>query len=76
MNFISVNSSNIKEVGYSSKQHTLGVVFNAAPKVVYCYPEVPASMVIDMIFADSVGSWFNANIRRYPDIYPYTRVPR
>lgn len=56
-----VDSSNIKSIGYNLAKKTLQVTF--ASKKVYNYSNVPAEIVSNLLFADSIGSYFNANVR-------------
>lgn len=57
----SIKSSNLKSVGFSTSTQVLEVEFlNGA---VYHYKEVPAIKVLELILADSVGSYFAKNIK-------------
>jgi hypothetical protein len=54
-------SSNIKSVGYNIEKQVLEVEFNGG--AVYYYLEVVPIDVVKLVFAESVGSYFAANIK-------------
>ncbi len=66
-----VDSSMLAAVGYDEKSKTLEVEFNHGG--VYRYKKVSKKVFEDLFNADSVGSYFNQNIR---DDYDYTKVGR
>jgi hypothetical protein len=77
MNWESVDSSQISEVGYDAASSTLGIRFKAgsrSPASEYHYANVPPLVHRAMITAESVGSYFAAEIKKRPDIYPYTKI--
>ncbi|MEZ5026733.1 MAG: KTSC domain-containing protein [Chitinophagales bacterium] len=57
----SVQSSMIRSLGYDSNTSTLEVEFNSG--AVWQYYDVPESVYYDMRNSDSIGKYFNANIR-------------
>ena len=62
----SVSSSNIASIGYDADSETLEVEFLKGGKV-YHYFNVPKFVHEQLMQADSVGTFFNAEIR---DTYP------
>ena len=56
-----VVSSNIASVGYNEDEKLLFIQFNNGS--VYSYVDVPADLVEKLHAAESVGSFFNANIK-------------
>ena len=64
-----VSSSNIAAVGYDPDSETLEVEFKTSG--IYQYFNVPAFMFERLVAADSVGKFFNAEIR---DAYPCARL--
>jgi len=69
MKRISVTSSNLKSVGYDSQSCILEVEFVRG--AIYQYRLVPALVVCQLIFAESVGSYFNKNIQK---TYEYMEI--
>lgn len=57
-----VTSSNIASVGYDATTQTLEVEFTSGK--VYQYANVPAKTHSELMSADSVGSFFAANIKK------------
>ena len=64
-----VDSSNLARVKYWKNTQTLRVTFHNGAE--YDYAAVPADVVQDLITADSVGGYFNRNIK---NTYRYARV--
>lgn len=64
-----VNSSNIVSIGHDTKKKILQVEFKNGN--VYEYRNVPEDVYLDLMGAESVGSYFNANIRMD---YPYSKL--
>ena len=56
-----VTSSNIKAVGYDISNQILELEFNNGG--VYFYKNVGLQIVVEFIFADSLGKYFSKNIR-------------
>jgi hypothetical protein len=54
-------SSNIRSIGYNIEKQVLEVEFNGG--AVYYYLEVVPIEVVKLVFAESVGSHFAANIK-------------
>ena len=65
----SVASSNLAEVGYDSDLETLEVQFKSGG--IYQYFIVPAFMYERLMSADSLGRFFNAEIKGH---YPEAKV--
>ena len=61
MKRLPVESSNIKAIGYHKKSKILEVEFNHGG--IYCYSDVPGNAVEALFDADSVGKFFNTNIK-------------
>lgn len=57
----SVVSSQLKEVEYDTETSILTVTFMQDKK--YEYKDVPADVFRELIEADSIGSYFNKNIK-------------
>lgn len=55
------NSSVIDAVFYGIQAHVLYVVFNSGKE--YRYTEVPMAVFMNAINADSVGAWFNSEVK-------------
>ena len=64
-----VSSSCIAEVGYDSSDQTLGVRFHGGGE--YRYAGVPSETHQALLAADSIGRYFNAEVR---DAYPHQRA--
>jgi len=62
MHRIKVESSSISEIGYDEKQQVLEVKFTRG--AVYKYLDVPEHEVFNLIFAESIGSYFSKNIAK------------
>lgn len=65
---IKVESSNIAEISYKTKDSVLFVKFKNG--TVYSYTGVPAAEFINLLQAESVGKYFNAEIK---SVYPYQK---
>ena len=63
-----VVSSNIDAVGYDEETEILEIEFRVS---LYQYEGVPEYMYNDLMNADSVGRFFNENIK---DVYPCSRI--
>jgi hypothetical protein len=66
MNYIRVRSSKIKAVGYEQDSQTLGVCFQGGGE--YHYSGVPQRVYDDLLFASSVGQYFDRYVKNagYP----------
>lgn len=69
MNRDPVQSSNISSVGYDDVSRTLEVEFNNGG--IYQYFDVPVAEYTELRHAESVGTYFSANIRTS---YRYARL--
>jgi hypothetical protein len=65
----SVDSTNLKKVGYDRKTKELEITFQNGR--VYVYDDVPEEVFKELLDADSKGRYFNSEIR---DDYQYYRV--
>jgi hypothetical protein len=65
-----VQSSAIEQVSYNGAEHALYATFRDTGRT-YVYEEVPEEIYDGLIFADSLGRYFNAHIR---DHFPYREV--
>lgn len=61
MDFISVISSDLSQVGYNEGAHELTIIFNSGG--VYTYSNVPKSIYDSLLSAESKGKFFHANIK-------------
>ena len=57
MKRIEIKSSSIKSIGYNIIFKVLEIEFTRG--AIYHYYEVPANIVIELIFADSIGKYFH-----------------
>jgi hypothetical protein len=64
-----VKSSNIKSVGYDPEQKILEIEFKSGS--VYQYEEVPEDVFQEMLVAESVGKYFNTQVK---GIYSEKRI--
>ncbi|GAB2517081.1 KTSC domain-containing protein [Paramicrobacterium agarici] len=69
MNRDPVQSSNISSVGYDDASQTLEIEFNKGG--IYQYFDVPIAEYNELMRAESVGTYFSANIRTS---YRYARL--
>ena len=82
MEWKSVESSQISEVGYEPESSVLGIRFKPTRKQVeagetgseYHYSFVDSDTHAALLTAESVGSYFIKNIKSDPVKYPYTKV--
>ena len=82
MEWVEVDSSQIKAVGHDAETNTLGVRFHPGkrdreaglPYSEYHYRGVNADMFQAMRTAESVGTWHGENIKRFPEQYPFTKI--
>jgi hypothetical protein len=57
-----IQSSALEQVSYDEAEHTLCATFRDSRRT-YIYDEVPQEVYDGLIFADSLGTYFNAHIR-------------
>lgn len=69
--FIPVVSSKMTSLKYDRAQSKLVVQFGES--TFYEYDNVPGDVVLDFLFADSIGSAFSAMIEKQG--YAYRRIP-
>jgi hypothetical protein len=65
-----VQSAAIRSVTYDEAAHRLRATFRGSGRT-YEYEEVPQDVYDALIFADSIGAFFNAHIR---DRFPFHEV--
>ena len=65
-----VQSSALEQVSYDERAHTLCATFRDSGRT-YIYAEVPQDLYDGLIFADSLGAYFNAHIR---DHFPFREI--
>ncbi len=65
-----VQSSALERVTYDDQAHTLCATFRETHRT-YVYLDVPQEIYDGLIFADSLGRYFNSHIR---DRFPYREV--
>jgi hypothetical protein len=65
-----VQSSALEQISYDAAAHTLCATFRASGRT-YIYQDVPQELYDGLIFADSLGGYFNAHIR---DCFPYREL--
>jgi KTSC domain len=70
MQLVAVSSSAIASVGFDSSTHTLDVRFHSGKN--YRYFMVPASVYERMLASDSIGAFFNREIR---DKFRFVELP-
>ena len=70
MNMPYVQSSALERVSYDEEAHTLCATFRETQRT-YVYEDVPQEIYDGLIFADSLGRYFNAHIR---DHFPFHEV--
>jgi hypothetical protein len=58
---VKVTSSNIEEIGYTPETKVLEVLFKAGGT--YKYYDVPQEVYDDFVKAESVGKYFQANVK-------------
>jgi hypothetical protein len=69
MEMISVDSSNVAEIGYDEESSTLQIEFKNG--TIYQYFDVPVDLFDGLRTADSVGGYLAANIK---GVYRYSKV--
>jgi hypothetical protein len=65
-----VQSSALEQVSYDEASHTLCATFRETGRT-YIYEEVPQDIYDGLLFADSLGAFFNSHIR---DHFPYREI--
>lgn len=65
----SVSSSTVQSIGFESGSSTLEVEFNNGS--VYHYHGVPEGTYVSLLHADSIGTYFNQNIK---GVYAFTKL--
>lgn len=61
-----VQSSALEQVSYDDEEHILRAKFRSSGRT-YAYHDVPQELYDGLIFADSLGAYFNAHIRDHFD---------
>jgi hypothetical protein len=65
-----VQSSALERVSYDEERHTLCATFRENHRT-FIYQDVPQEVYDALIFADSLGGFFNAHIRGH---FPYREI--
>ena len=63
MKYVSVNSSNIEQIGYDKKDNVMEIIFKGGGS--YSYADVPEEEYKALLGADSIGSYFHTIKGRY-----------
>lgn len=66
-------SSNLAEIGHDPATNQLEAQFHSGR--VYRYQNVPTELFHAILAADSIGGYFNAEIVKQPEKYPFERLP-
>lgn len=61
-----VESSQVKAIGYDPETKTLAVTFPRGTGAIYHYPDVEPETHAAFIGAESIGKFFDANIKTLP----------
>ncbi len=73
-----VTSSQIAAIGHAPELNLLAVQFppkkSTGVSDVYHYQNVSAELFAQFLAAESVGSFFIHQIKKFPDLYPYTKL--
>lgn len=69
INYVSVESSNVAKVGYIPEKEELHVIFKSDSH--YSYEKVPVEVYNNLIKAESVGKYFNENVKKN---YQFSKV--
>lgn len=67
-----VESSQISSIGYNLDAQTIEIEFKGG--AVYEYANVPPALHVQLMSAESKGSFFYREIKKHPDLYPYKKV--
>ena len=67
-----VESSQIAAIGHDGATSKLAVKFKKG--TVYEYSNVPVELHTRLMAAPSVGKFFSAEIKAFPETYPFTQV--
>lgn len=67
-----VQSSRIAAIGYHSEIETLSIQFPSG--AVYRYANVTPAFFAELQAAESKGSFFEREIRKNPDLFPFARM--
>lgn len=70
MEYVSVSSSHVSQVGYDPESNTLGVRFNDGGE--YHYYNVPIGVFNGLRSASSVGQYFDQNVKKAG--YPFKKI--
>jgi len=73
----SVESSQVKAIGYCDATQTLAVTFTRGTGAIYCYPNVSRATFEEFKAAESIGAYFGQHIKSLPFAkYPATAETR
>ncbi len=62
----SVQSNQVKEIGYDAATKTLAVTFTRGAGAIYQYPDVDPQLHADFLVAESIGRFFGERIQPPP----------
>ena len=65
-----VQSSALEQISYDEAAQTLCATFRESGRT-YIYQDVPQDIYDSLLFADSLGAYFNSHIR---DHFPYREI--
>ena len=65
-----VQSTALEQVAYDPRAHILRATFRETGRT-YAYHDVPQEVYDGLLFADSLGAYFNSHIR---DHFPYREI--
>lgn len=68
-----VESKNLSAVAYDPTRKVLMVMFRANPAVIYDYRRVGLLKFARLLTAESVGGYFEQQIRSKPRLHPFTK---
>ena len=71
MQMHTVESSNIRAIGYDPTTQRLDIEFKLGT---YQYSNVPQEVFDTLMAADSKGSYLNAVIKANPNLYPFEKL--
>lgn len=72
MLLVPVQSSDIAAMGYDPSSFELQIQFTNGR--IYSYATVPPELYAGLVSAPSKGSFFAQFVKKFPGLYPYTRI--
>ncbi len=71
---LKIDDSHIIQIGYSHHDGKLDIVFRTNQMFIYRYSNVPWGLFDGLINAPSCGSFFDREIKKHPDLYPFEKL--